>query len=226
LEGYTPGPESVKRSWGEKKKKAIRYVAQGGPFGDDGTSDGLGTTTLERLRGVPYPSHWAHLTTMGERVLSLRVVIKRFSEGVPISTDMNFNDVLLNSWYLAYISLGFTFWTGSWRAYMNITTNDFDTAPLPLTWQLVWNNTYAGPSVQAGEAHMSIAPWSNATVLEVPWYSPLAFRILSDPGVCSINGPSPATSLVEFAAGDDLAYGFQVGAPAIIYSDILPEPLY
>jgi len=226
LTGYEPGPATLKRSWPILKSKARRYKAEGGPFSSDSTSDGLSTKVMERLRDVPYPSHWAHLTTTGERVLSLRVLLKRFSEGIPIPVSIDFNTALLNSWYLAYVSLAYTFWTGSWRCYFNITTNDFDTAPLPLSWQLVWNNTFAGPGIQNGEAHMTIAPWSNATVLEVPWYSPLAFRIFSDPGLCFLNGTSPLTSLCEFAAGDDMAYGFQIGPPQIVYSDTLPASLY
>jgi len=182
---------------------------------------------MERIRDVPYPSAWAHLTTTGERVLSLRVILKRFGQAVPIESDITFNDALLNSWYLSYVSLAYTFWTGSWRIYFAITSSDFDDATLPLTWQLVWNNTFSGPTTQAGEAHMTIAPWSNASVLEVPWYSPIPFRVLGmDPGLCRINGPSPPTSLCEFAAGDDLAYGFQIGSPPLIYNQALPDPLY
>jgi len=216
----------VKRNWDVTRKKCRKVTPHGGPFGDDMTSDGLSCKTMSRLRDVPYPSAWAHLTTTGERLLSLRVLLKRFSMGVPVPTSINFNTTLLNSWYLAYIALAYTFWTGSWRVHFSITTQDFESAPLPLTWALVWNNTYASPSTQAGEAHMTLAPWSNATVLEVPWYSPQAFRIISDPGTGILEGTNPSTSLCEFAAGDDLAYGFQVGPPAIVYSDIYPDPLY
>jgi len=227
LSGYSPAPAILARREAIPLRKAkLRFEPQGGPFGDDQTSSGLNAVSMGRLRNVPVTSSLAHLSTMGERVLSLRMVIKRFGAGVVQGSSTSFLDALLGSWYLGYISLAFTFWTGSWRMFIDITAADFESATAPSNWKLVWNNTYSGPGIQDGEATMTIASWSNASVLEVPWYSPIAFRILGDYGITTLDGPALPTSLSSFAAGDDFCFGFQVGPPLITYLGVLPTPLY
>jgi len=216
----TPVPE---RPLSKRKAKA-RIVAQGGPFGDDETEDGLNSKSLGTFRAIEKPSAWAHMSTMGERVLSLRLLIKRFSAGVPMLSSVNFGTVATYNWYVRYLSYIYAFWAGSWRVNVLMNPPDFNTAPGPYTWTLAWNGYYV---TQGGNAHLTLFPYTNSTVLEVPWYSATAFRVIGDFGVSTLEGPSPPTGEMEFAAGDDFSYGFQVGSPLVHFDfGSRPGPLY
>jgi len=220
LKDYKPHPEQPP----SRKKAKARIVAQGGPFADDETEDGLNSKSVGTFRAIQKPSAWAHMTTLGERVLSLRLLVKRFSAGVPMLSSCGFGTVMNYNWYVGYLSLIYKFWTGSWRVNILMNPPDFSSAPGPYTWTLVWNNFYIS---QGGNAHLTLFPYTNTTVLEVPWYSATAFRAIGDFGVTNLEGPSPPTGEMEFAAGDDFSYGFQVGSNMVYYDfSGLPDPLY
>jgi len=228
LSAVVPSPVSYGEDY-EYEREAIsnsvqKFVAQGGPFGEEDTRDGLSGVSIRTLRSVPKTSMWAHLTTMGERVLSTRLLIKRFGAPVAITSSITLTQAALNNWFMGYLSFGFSFYTGSWRVNFIINPPDYDVAAFPFYWTLNWNSS-ATP-FEDGSARMSIAPWSNATVLEVPWYSNFAFRRRGDPGIMTLEGPNPPTSLMQFCAGDDFSYGFQVGCQPLTYQVALPPALY
>jgi len=208
----------------EEGESEHAFVPQGGPFGREETVDGLNGECIGVLREVPKVSMWAHLSTIGERVLSLRLLIKRFGKPVALQSTLGFAQAVSHNWYIGYLNLTYAFYVGSWRANIIINPPDYDAAPFPFYWTLNWNGTAS--ALEDGSARMSIAPWSNATVLEVPWYSPIAFREVGDFGIVTLEGPNPPTSLMQFAAGDDFSFGFQMGCPVLFFSAVLPPPLY
>jgi hypothetical protein len=214
----------VGRGRGERRVVVSKFVAQGGPFGEDETVDGLLGESLGFIRPVPRVSMLAHLSTIGERVLSMRLLIKRFGMPVPIASSITFGQALLGNFYLGYLTLAYAFWVGSWRVNLLINPPDYNAALFPYIWTLNWNNTAS--LLEDGTARMSLQTWSNVTVLEVPWYGNEAFKYVGSPAVCSLEGPSPPTSQMQFSAGDDFSYGFQVGIPSIDYTLAFPEALY
>jgi hypothetical protein len=225
-----PGPRAIEyEGESEKQPVAHKFVAQGGPFGDDAVSDELGGVVIEKLRGVVPTSLWAHMTTVGERVLSMRMLIKRFGSPIGIPTLAGSVSALVmmrNTFFLAYISQGFTFWSGSMRADWQISGTDWVTEPAPFRVTYFWNN-YSLTFPQDGNGSMTISPYSNMTVCDLPWYSPIAFRIIGDTGPVFLTCPTGfVNSTVAFAAGDDFSFGFQVGPPPMTFSTTIPAALY
>jgi len=219
------GEEELEMLVGEKHSHVEAFVPQGGPFGEEETVEGLSGMVIKELRPVPKTSMWAHLSTLGERVLSLRLLIKRFgSMRTPIPITMSLADVRLNNYFIGYLDLGFFFYTGSYRVNIVMSKRDYVVVFPPPTWSVAWNGLAVYQ--EDGCARMTIQDWSQATVLEVPYYGVTAFKYVGDNGSTKLQGPTYPNSAVQYAAGDDFGYGFQCGAGQFVYNNALPPPLY
>jgi len=219
-----------------------KFVAQGGPFGSDGVSDGVECSSCEQLRCVKDPSLWAHMTTIGERFLSFRNLVKRFSDFVAIGALGNGGVdgavIMANNWFISYLQTAFVFWTGSLRVEFQLNDTEWSASPNPFVVTYAWNEDITTGLVwqNAGYPKLVIRPESSCNVVELPWYSPIPFRGIGDPGQIRLFWPyttsfgeafpSFPVSQVSFAAGDDFSLGFQIGPPPQTWFIAGPPILY
>jgi hypothetical protein len=191
---------------------------QVGPFSDDQSRDGLSKDKVIMMHPSPAVSPWANLSTIGERVLSFRALIKRFGINITGNGTYSYTHVRSSNIFLRLLDRTFAFRTGGYR--LNFYTRAGSTTPF---YFLIWNG-----SGRLGTAHCTIRPESNMTALEVPYYGLTPFIYALDPNSCSVfvQDISSSSIYVEGSAADDFEYGFQFGSSSISYVLVPNSPYF
>lgn len=224
-----PGEEGVSHDTTITTTDTAHFEAQGGDLYQDLTVDSKHEIVTSHPSGI-----FAHLSTVGERVVNLRLLCKRMPYKVPFVYDdtfpgeLTFDYLLFINQMMNAICHLYAFRTGGWR--LSVIPNAAPSFPSYLSVHFNGKPSPFDPGYI-----FSVLDVTGPKVIDIPYTNIVPFKNLQ---YYSSNYPDPVSvkianytgaSFLFFAfmcGADDFQLGYLTGAPAIILNSAWVENLF